>query len=157
MNLEQAVKKVSTEIYTEVYKQAIRSPMQNFKTGAVIFHPKNGILSKGCSHVREGLSVASVHAEAHAIESAVKENGHCNLYHIMILSIGKAGNPAFSSKPCLDCINKLWYHDVLYVYYLERLNDGQWTMNIKNVEELRHEAFMSKTRSAYYAKDMRVE
>lgn len=153
--LENAISVLPEGIWEEANKQARRSTLKNFKTGAVIFHPKTGeILSKGCSHTKHGASsLASVHAEVHCIENHHK---YMSPYVMFILSIGKAKNPAFSSKPCSSCTRKLSTWGAEVVYYLERLNNGLWIMNIKTPYELLTEADDSQYRIEFYAKDMRL-
>src|SRR5215211_310576 len=124
------VENFSYKIYQETYKQAERSSLRNFRTGAVVFKGEH-IYLKGCSHIKMGFHpLASTHAEAHCVEQAKPEQLHKNDLNMFILSIGRAGNPAFSSKPCYSCLQSLTF--IEYIYYLERLNDGQWTMSVKS-------------------------
>lgn len=158
-------KEFPDSIYFEAYKQAERSTLKNFKTGAVVFKGEDVYL-RGCSHTKINNGPhASIHAEQHCIEEAMKSNLRERNAHnyipsglsMFILCIGKTGNPAFSSKPCYSCSQQLDRIPVEYVYYLERMNSGQWIMNVKTQVELIAEAEKSGVRLDHYAKNMRIK
>lgn len=145
-------------IVDEVYKQAERSTLKTFKTGAVLFNSTNGeIMGKGCSHHTEDFiptNTHTVHAEVHSLKKADwKGKGAWNM---LVLSVGKQGNPAYSSKPCYSCANIMATYGVEMVYYPERLNDGSWIMNLVTPQELIELAENSDIRQEFYAKDMRL-
>jgi deoxycytidylate deaminase len=140
------------EIWQAVLKQAERSTLNSFRTGAIVFSKSGEIIGKGCSHHRAWSSKASVHAEDAALEDAHDAEDH----NILIASIGKAGNPAYSSKPCLSCAMQLEKRGVQHVYFLERLNDGWWIMNVVTPSELVEQAILSDTRLDNYAREMRI-
>lgn len=157
MFIDLVTKQFSEKIFEEAYKQAERSTLKNFKTGAVVFKGEEIIL-RGCSHTTLDLhQLASIHAEAHCIEQVWKRKLDFSDLDMFILAIGKTGNPAFSSKPCLSCVRKMHIVPVRYVYYLERLNNGIWTMNVKTPLDLMDEADDSSIRLDRYAKNMRIK
>jgi tRNA(Arg) A34 adenosine deaminase TadA len=144
------------EIYNEAYKQAERSTLKNFKTGAVMFKGED-IYIKGCSHTKMGFQpLASVHAEEHCVDLFRKSRKVYDLSIFVLCIGGRNKNPAFSSKPCFNCANRLQSINVAYVYYLERTNDGIWTMNVKKPIDLIAEAESSNLRLEKYAKNMRI-
>lgn len=144
-------------IYQEAYKQAERSTLKNYRTGAVVFKGEE-VYFKGCSHIKANNGPhASIHAEQHCVDEAVRQMyRHISGLNMFVLCIGKAGNPAFSSKPCYSCAIRLSAIPVEYVYYLERMNNGKWIMNVKTQLELIAEAENSGLRLEHYAKNMRI-
>lgn len=158
MFIDLVTKQFSGKIFEEAYKQAERSTLRNFKTGAVVFMGED-IYLKGCSHtiLDPFEPLASVHAEAHCIQLARKLFVKNQPLDMFVLAIGKTGNPAFSSKPCLSCVRNLDVIPVRYVYYLERLNSGQWILNVKSPIDLLSEAETSELRLDRYAKNMRIK
>ena len=150
-------KEFSITIWDEAYKQAGRSTLKKYKTGAVVFKGEEVYL-KGCSHVKENNGPhASIHAEQHCIETARQQKLDVSGLEMFILCLNKSGNPAFSSKPCYSCAINMGTIPIEYVYYLERMNDGTWIMNVKTQLELIAEAENSGLRLEHYAKSMRIK
>lgn len=114
-------------------KQALRSTYKLFKTGAVILDKRGNIVSRGCSHPRNGIPPRpSIHAEQHALMGAGDVEGMTCL----IVTINKTGNYACSSKPCSFCTHILHKSGIEQVIYAERTNDGEWSVNVELVDSL---------------------
>src|ERR1051325_5536937 len=107
-----------THIWNEVKKQAQRTTLNSFKTGAIIFDEKTyKKYGWGCSHVPESTLRPSVHAEEHAIRSIGKFLSELKSLSIVIYTLGKTGNMAYSSRPCLRCAGMLLDCGIQNVYY----------------------------------------
>lgn len=144
-------------VWIEAEKQAYRSTLKNYRTGAVIFHKKDmTILARGCSHVPQSENVMSVHAEGHALDNFNKEYSGSFQTGILVVCINKADNYAFSARPCAHCADRLRVGGINTVYYAERINDGTWICNIESPKELVDRTDKSRTSYAKYAKEMRI-
>jgi deoxycytidylate deaminase len=141
------------ELWEEAYKQAKRSTLGSFKTGAVIFNRDFNIVSKGCSHHRAWSPKPTVHAEEHALKELSGFTGKPN---ILIVTIGRSGNPAWSSKPCVSCATMLCNHYFDDIIWPERNNMGEWTINIESSAGLSGRIARSEIRLRGYARDMRT-
>jgi deoxycytidylate deaminase len=115
-----------------VVKQANRSTIETFKTGAVLFDSKSKeIIESGCSHAPLYTWLKdkrSVHAEDDILNKTVHLKEKSGL-SVLVYTLGKAGNPTISSKPCSGCAERLYGANIDNVYYLERCNDESWTLN----------------------------
>ena len=145
-------------IWLEAEKQANRSTLKNYRTGAVIFTKKDfTILARGCSHIPNNGNVMSTHAEDHALDSFRKEYGYGRRQiGILVVCINKADNYAFSARPCAACAEQLALNDIETVYYAERINDGTWVCNVESPQELVDRTDKSRTSYRKYAKEMRI-
>lgn len=127
------------EILEAVVKQANRSTIESFKTGSVLFDWKEKkVIEGGCSHTPLYTWLKdkrSVHAEDDVLNKTnhLKEESRLS---ILIYTIGRGGNPAISSKPCEICAERLFGSAIDRVFYLERCNDGSWTLNDETPENL---------------------
>lgn len=141
-------------IWEEAESQAKRSTLKNFKTGAVIFSKKDYfIISRGCSHIPIGNHMKSIHAEYHALQSYINKPNNSG---ILIVCIGKAGNFAFSSRPCSACVEQIDRSGIETIYYAERMNDDTWICNAESPKELITRSNNSQKNYRNYAKEMRV-
>jgi len=144
-------------IWVEAEKQATRSTLKNYRTGAVIFLKKDfTILARGCSYIPNVGGIMSVHAEGHAIDNFNKEYSGDYQTGILVVCINKADNYAFSARPCAACADRLSTYGIDTVYYAERVNDGTWVCNVETPKELVDRTDKSRTSYRKYAKEMRI-
>src|SRR4051794_16729338 len=107
-----------SHIWEEAEKQAIRSTLKNYRTGAVIFHKRDyTILARGCSHIPNGDHVKSIHAEGHALGIFNKSYSGSYQTGILVVCINKADNYAFSARPCAVCAYRLQTDGIDTIYY----------------------------------------
>lgn len=108
-------------------KEAARSPLEKFRTGAVIIDTVGTVYAKGCSYADYGGGfMASVHAEHHALKRfrcPSPSTATC-----VIVTLTRAGNYATSSAPCVSCIRKLEEAGIGRVTWAEKVNDGSWVV-----------------------------
>lgn len=148
---------LSDEIWTLAEKQARRSTLHTFKTGAVIFDDGLNIVSRGTSHHPE-TSPHTKHAEVHALED-LPPNTTGNL-NILVVTLGKNGNFAYSSCPCVKCAFRLFSKGIRYVFYAERkVHDTEFFLNMEFARELteRSESRAVSLRRVIYAREMRIK
>ncbi len=121
--------------WEEAVKQANRSPLMTFKTGAVIFTKDHDIISKGVSHVAmyQSYPGRSLHAEDHAIRQLKETNSNRG---ILIVTLGRAGNFTYSSRPCFNCSTRISINEIDWVYFLEKTNEGEWVVNCETADSL---------------------
>lgn len=141
-------------LWDECAKVARRSTLARHQTGAILFNRVYGIISKGCSH-HSGIfrDRPSVHAEAHAIREA---KGFASGMNLLIVTLTKPGNFAYSSRPCIKCLlhaNKIGIQEIIYA---ERLNDLSWVVNQEKPSEMIERASRSWNRLDSFAKEMRL-
>jgi deoxycytidylate deaminase len=147
------------DMWKQVYKQAERSTLDSFRTGAIIFDSKTlEVIGRGCSHHSEWTTITSVHAEDHALKESKhkRDESKYGIFSVLILTIGKAGNPTYSSRPCINCADRLYGEMISFIYYPERLTDGNWIINCESSYDLKLRADNSAN-GAMYAKDMRIK
>ena len=128
-NLIRAI--LSKSILEVAEKQANRSTIETFKTGAVVFDKNMNIVEAGCSHVPMYTwlrNKRSVHAEDDVLSKIVHVENRSDL-NMLVYTLGKSGNPTYSSKPCKICAERIIGSNINKVYYLERCNDDTWTLN----------------------------
>lgn len=149
------------DYWIEAEKQAMRSTLKTFKTGAIIFSYKTGaIIGRGCSHHKLGSPRNTIHAEEHAlrISYGMRNFGEDRFKKsdlgIVIVTLGRSLNYACSSRPCIGCVKQLYYA-VDYVHYAERMNDGSWVINSEEPRYLMKRIDMSKI-TAKYARGARL-
>lgn len=127
------VKHAPLDVWRAAEKQALRSTYKLFKTGAVIIDKRGSVISRGCSHPRNGVPPRpSIHAEQHALMGAGDVSG----LTCLVVTINKTGNYACSSKPCAFCTHILYKAGIERVVYAERTNDGEWSINNESLESL---------------------
>lgn len=140
------------DVWRAAEKQALRSTYKLFKTGAVILDRRGNIVSRGCSHPRQGIPPRpSIHSEQHALMGAGDVEGMTCL----IVTINKTGNYACSSKPCAFCTHILHKAGIERVIYAERDNSGEWSVNNETVESLISRVDLDMIHEQY-TKSMRV-
>jgi len=145
------------ELWEEAVNQANRSTVKSFKTGAVIFDDNTyEILARGCSHHNMKRNyLPTIHAEDHAMRVSGIRKFYCS--SILITTIGKAGNFAFSSRPCVNCTHLLDKYEINKIYYLERMNNGAWIVNAVRTDNIIVNINQSITSvRAKYAREMRT-
>lgn len=147
--------------WREAENQARRSTLKTFKTGAVIFnHKTEEIVGKGCSHHTATVSANTCHAEQHALRDSYGARNYGENYHkeyelsIVIVTLGRSMNFAYSSRPCVMCAQQL-AGNIGFVHYAERLNDGSWIVNSDLCRNLHRKIEHSK-RVVRYARDGRL-
>jgi deoxycytidylate deaminase len=149
------------ELWEAAEKQAKRSTLNKFKTGAVIFDKDMNIIGRGCSHDKDGHYLPTVHAEYEALRDSygARNYGEQRVIGqgIVIVSINKAKNYTYSSRPCLRCAAELHLGNIRYVYYAERLNDGEWIINVDSPVGLLNRAEQSGLRAARFAREMKIK
>jgi deoxycytidylate deaminase len=129
---------LSKKILDVAVKQANRSTIETFKTGAVLFDKNGNVVESGCSHVPMYTWLKdkrSVHAEDDVLNKIVHVSDRTNL-SMLVYTLGKSGNPTYSSKPCNICAERLRDSEINNLYYLERCNNGSWTLNEENPHQL---------------------
>lgn len=141
------------ELWEIAFSQAQRSTLKAFKTGAVVFDRKGNIIGKGCSHIAINSRGKSTHAEEHAIHNAGK---HIEQAKVLIVTIGRSGNPAFSSRPCFTCVRMMKKYLISEIIYPERLNDGTWIINKESPTEMWNRSLTAQCKKSLYAREMRI-
>ena len=129
---------LSKGILDVAVKQANRSTIESFKTGAVLFDKNKNIVEAGCSHVPLYTWLKdkrSVHAEDDVLDKIVHIGDRSSL-SMLVYTIGRSGNHTYSSKPCKICAERLRNSDISNLYYLEKCNDGSWTLNEESPHQL---------------------
>lgn len=122
--------------WEEAEKQAQRSPMVRFKAGAAIYDPSSGrIVSTGCNHPDVSLSRVnnSIHAEHHALR---RLHGDYSTLWIIIVTVGRRGGQAYTSRPCYSCACRLEAAGIDKIIYAERIDHDEWTVKTEDPEEL---------------------
>ena len=121
------------DIWRLAEKQANRSVLKLFKTGAIIFDSYGKVVSKGCSHMKENWAPRpNIHAE----QDALLKSGNVSGMTCLIVTINKSGNHACSSKPCAFCTHIMHKAGIGRVIYAERTNDGEWSVNDETLDNL---------------------
>lgn len=115
-------------------RQAERSTLRRFRTGAVLVDGKGNLVSKGCSNRMNALD-RSVHAEEHCLSTLYMSDSSKDLTCV-IVTLTRSGNWASSSRPCARCVHLLSKNGVSRVVYPERTNDGDFVINDESVESL---------------------
>jgi deoxycytidylate deaminase len=137
-------------IWQAAEKQAMRSSLVRFKTGAVIFRGSE-IVSKGCSYVGAASAPRkAIHAEQHALRGI---SGHEDNLSCLIVTLNRSNNWAGSSKPCAFCVHLMHKAGIDNVIYAERDNSSEWSINKESIDSLINR---SMNINARYAKEMRI-
>lgn len=132
-------------------KQAMRSTLKTFKTGAIITDG-HSVISKGCSHQRDKpLPRLHCHAEEHCLSRVGRVSG----LTCLVVTINKSGNYAWSSKPCQFCTNLMFNAGIERVIYAERDNSGDWSVIVEYIDDLIKRTNPG-TINSKYAKQMRL-
>lgn len=150
-----AKKDLPPYLWEAAHKQASRSSLKTFKTGAIIFKDDFKIVSKGCSHHTLFRGKPSIHAEANALDS-FRGTGSALGLNVLIYTLGRSNRPAFSSRPCYSCLHKMDKVGIKNIYYLEKLNSGWFVLNIETPLELKIRAMKAEVRESSYARNMRI-
>lgn len=143
------------ELIFEVQKQARRSTLGNFRTGAVVFNNDYEIISKGCSHHRAWVGKPSIHAEIDALGIFSGSRSGSGL-NILIASIGRSGNYTYTSRPCYSCLSRIDKVGISEIYYPERDNVGSWIMNVERPDQMLKRCLQASVARENYARLMRV-
>lgn len=151
-------KTVPIHIWKNAIKQARRSTLHTFKTGAILFDSRSyEIIDSGCSYYHGAdLIKPTVHAEEEALRY-YRGGRTAKGLSMFIATIGKAGNLAYSSRPCGACAFRMWEAEVDKVFYPERINSGEWVINVNEPKTL-YKRFRSKETAAVggFARGMRI-
>ena len=132
-------------------KQALRSTLKTFRTGAILTDGVN-VISKGCSHVRDKrLPRLYCHAEEHSLANAYDARG----LTCLIVTINKGGNYACSSRPCQFCTHLMSNAGIEKVIYAERDNNYDWVISVEKISDLIKRTSPDGI-NAKYAKQMRL-
>lgn len=118
-------------VWAEAEKQAQRSPLLRFRTGAVIFDSRDGrIASRGCSHSHDGgRAIGSIHAEHHALENLFGDESL--ILSCAVVTLTRNDNWARSSRPCGSCCSLLIRAAVREVAYA-REDLGTWVVDCES-------------------------
>lgn len=139
--------------WREAILQAHRSTLGTFKTGAVLFDRDGKVLSRGCSHITDGNRYTnSFHAEAHAISNLHDDD----LVSCIVVTIGRAKNLAYSSRPCFECVRLMVRKPIIEVIWPERCNNGEWSINRVSPRDLYNASIAQGVQSSEFARNMRV-
>jgi deoxycytidylate deaminase len=109
-----------------VFSEASRSPMQGYRTGAVLIDKNGDVVIKGCSHPSLNTKMNSIHAERHCLLQAQ----HIDLRDTTCLVYTKSsrsGGAAWTSRPCLSCAKSLVKRGVkTAIYPVRDPESGIW-------------------------------
>jgi tRNA(Arg) A34 adenosine deaminase TadA len=121
-HLEILSEHASRQAWQLCIREAERSPMHKFGTGAVLLDRRGRTISSGCSHRHSGnMALASVHAELHCLRRAPNDLRGAT---ILLYTVGKSGSAARSSRPCLACARNLVHRGVERAVYPVRTSRG---------------------------------
>lgn len=115
------------EAWREAERQAERSPMGYYGTGAVILHRSGEILSAGCAHPSPDGQMVSTHAERHCLRQVPRLDLRQSVCLVYTRST-RSGGCAWTSKPCLHCARALVKRGVRSAIYPVRLQSGIWSV-----------------------------
>ncbi len=123
------------ELWEIAIKQAKRSTMRRFRTGAVAYHISDfEVYARACSHTHNGgMQIASVHAE-HALVNRLRKNNPGGAV-ALVVTLNNRGSFTSSSRPCLSCA-KLLSEQVWGVVYADKSNDGSWIINHESPNDM---------------------
>lgn len=107
--------KLPPGIWDRAIKQARRSNMKTFRTGAVVFDKHGRVLGQGCSFHGDGPRERT-HAEQHALSRMWPALPELRA-KVLVVTLGKAGNFTYSSRPCGFCVNMLRHFNIESVIY----------------------------------------
>ncbi len=143
----------SLDLWKVAEEQARRSTMRRYLTGAVAYygmgnHKSIKVYAKACSY--RGLTNISVHAEQDLCRKLdrVQYGGAM----VLIVTLGKAGNYAHSSRPCISCAQRLANY-AWGIIYADRDNTGEWTVHKESPSDLVKRAGL---RMGPYAREQRI-
>lgn len=115
--------KVAPALWQEAERQAQRSPLGTFRTGAII-HSMGKVVGKGCSHPSMLLTGRDfVHAELHASLRVRPIRGQRR--ECVVVTLTKTDSWATTSRPCAMCARAL-NGLVDLVHYAVKDNIGEW-------------------------------
>jgi deoxycytidylate deaminase len=136
------------EVWHRAFAQAQRSPMPNFRTGAVLFDTRSGaLIAAACSYPHGSRKqLASQHAEL----SLLRANHHRDLRQcaVAIVTINRQGSGcAWSSAPCEHCARALARRGVKYAVFAVRSEHG-WQIERDYLEPQNAELIYQTARNA---------
>lgn len=126
-SLELLSRYAPAEAWLEAIRQATRSPMGYYGTGAVLLDRSGGHLFSGCAHPSPDGRMASTHAERHCLRQA----SHLDLREALCLVYtrsSRSGGCAWTSRPCFHCARALVKRGVRRALYPRRREDGSWSI-----------------------------
>jgi tRNA(Arg) A34 adenosine deaminase TadA len=121
--------------WEQARRQAQRSPMGYYRTGAVLIDRHGEILALGCAHPSPEGGMASTHAERHCLLQVPNldlRRSSCLIY----TRSSRSGGCAWSSRPCLHCAWALAKRGVQQAIYPRRGPQGQWEVEIDDLSDL---------------------
>lgn len=116
-------------------RQAQRSPMGYYRTGAVLIDQRGEIIAMGCSHPSPDGQMASTHAERHCLGQAANvdlRRALCLLY----TRSSRSGGCAWTSRPCHNCAWALAKRGVQAAIYPRRTETGLWTIEVDGLADI---------------------
>jgi deoxycytidylate deaminase len=116
------------KIWKIAISEAERSPMQGYRTGAVLIDKNGEVLVKGCSYPSLNTKMNSTHAERHCLAQAQ----HIDLREATCLIYTKSrrsSGASWTSRPCLNCAKALVKRGVkTAIYPVRDVNSGLWRL-----------------------------
>lgn len=113
--------------WEEARRQAARSPMGYYGTGAVLLSRAGKILSAGCAHPSPDGRMVSTHAERHCLRQVPHRDLRGSLCLVYTRSL-RSGGCAWTSRPCLHCARALVKRGVSAAIYPVRGENGLWSI-----------------------------
>jgi tRNA(Arg) A34 adenosine deaminase TadA len=121
--------------WRQAQRQAQRSPMGYYRTGAVLIDHRGEIISMGCSHPSPDGQMASTHAERHCLGQAANSDLRRSLCLLYTRS-ARSGGCAWTSRPCYNCAWALAKRGVQAAIYPRRTESGLWTIEVDRLDDL---------------------
>lgn len=122
------------EAWEEARRQAERSPMGYYGTGAVLLDRSGGRIVAGCAHPSPDGGMVSTHAERHCLRQASYldlRDAVCLIYTVS----SRSGGCAWTSKPCLHCARALVKRGVRRALYPRRTSSGRWLIEEDDMQD----------------------
>jgi tRNA(Arg) A34 adenosine deaminase TadA len=122
--------------WKEAIRQAERSPMFKYGIGAVLIDNKQDILASGCAYPNYNKQqMASTHAEIDCLRKA--SNLDLRGTSCLIYTLNNTGNGCpWTSKPCLNCAQRLVKRGVKQAIFAVRQLDGSWAVEIDPLKDV---------------------
>jgi tRNA(Arg) A34 adenosine deaminase TadA len=126
----------SQEAWIEAIRQAERSPMFKYGIGSVLIDSKQEILVSGCAYPNYNKQqMASTHAEVACLNNA--SNLDLRGASCLIYTLNSTGNGCpWTSKPCLNCAQRLVKRGVKQAIFAVRRLDGGWKVEVDLLEDV---------------------
>lgn len=121
--------------WEQAQRQAQRSPMGYYRTGAVLLNRQGEVLAAGCAHPSPESGMLSTHAERHCLLQASNIDLRDAICLVYTRSSRSGGCPQ-SSRPCLHCAWGLAKRGVRAALYPRRTSLGLWTVEVDELDDL---------------------